>query len=97
LTSSVVDFGQSLPEKDLFLSYEHSRKSDLFVVVGSSLVVTPAADMPREALMAGAKLVIINQGETPFDSHAGLRFSEGIGEVMPSAVKKLKRLMGLFE
>jgi NAD-dependent deacetylase len=49
------------------LSYERARKSDLFVVVGSSLVVTPAADMPREALLSGIKLVIINQGETPFD------------------------------
>jgi NAD-dependent deacetylase len=43
---SVVDFGQSLPEKDLRLSFEHSRKSDLFEVVSSSLVVTPAAEMP---------------------------------------------------
>ena len=60
LVSSVVDFGQSLPEKDLRLSFEHSRKSDLFLVVGSSLVVTPAADMPLEALRSGAKLAIIN-------------------------------------
>jgi mono-ADP-ribosyltransferase sirtuin 6 len=97
LVSSVVDFGQSLPEKDLALSFEHSRKSDLFVVVGSSLVVTPAAEMPKEALTAGAKLVIINQGETPFDSHAHLRFYEGIGEILPRAVKRLKKLMGLFE
>jgi mono-ADP-ribosyltransferase sirtuin 6 len=96
LVSSVVDFGQSLPEKDLALSFEHSGKSDLFVVVGSSLVVTPAAEMPKEALMAGAKLVILNQGETPFDSHANLRFFEPIGEVLPKAVRKLKRLMGLF-
>lgn len=97
LVSSVVDFGQSLPEKDLALSFEHSRKSDLFVVVGSSLVVTPAAEMPKEALMVGARLVIINQGETPFDSHAQLRFFEPIGEVLPKAVRSLKRLMGLFE
>ena len=97
LVSSVVDFGQSLPEKDLALSFENSRKSDLFVVVGSSLVVTPAVEMPKEALMAGARLVIINQGETPFDAHAQLRFFEPIGEVLPKAVRKLKRLMGLFE
>jgi NAD-dependent SIR2 family protein deacetylase len=97
LVSSVVDFGQSLPQKDLALSYEHSRQSDLFMVVGSSLVVTPAADMPREALMAGAKLVILNQGETPFDAHAHLRFHEKIREVLPRAVKRLKRLMGWFE
>ncbi|UCE34048.1 MAG: sigma factor regulator FecR [Deltaproteobacteria bacterium] len=97
LVRSVVDFGESLPEKDLMLSFEHSRKCDLFVVVGSSLVVTPAADMPAEALRSGAKLVIINQGETPFDNHAHLRFHEGIGDVLPKAVKKLKGLMGLFE
>jgi NAD-dependent SIR2 family protein deacetylase len=97
LTTSVVDFGQSLPEKDLRLSFEHSQKSDLFVVAGSSLVVTPAADMPREALRSGAKLVIINQGETPFDPYVHLRFNEPIGEVLPMAVKRLKRLMGLFE
>ena len=97
LVSSVVDFGQSLPEKDLALSFDHSQKSDLFVVVGSSLVVTPAAEMPKVALMAGARLVIINQGETPFDSQAHLRFYEGIGEILPKAIKRLKKLMGLFE
>jgi NAD-dependent SIR2 family protein deacetylase len=97
LSSSVVDFGQPLPERDLRLSYEHSRRSDLFMVLGSSLVVTPAADMPREALRSGAKLVIINHGETPLDPHAHLRFREGIGDVLPRALKGLKRLMGLFE
>ena len=97
LKASVVDFGQRLPERDLILSFEHSQKSDLFIVAGSSLVVTPAADMPKEALRAGARLVIINQGETPFDFHAHLRFIEAIGEVLPRAVKRLKRLLGLFE
>lgn len=97
LTSSVVDFGQSLPEKDLMLSYKHSQQSDLFIVLGSSLVVTPAADMPQQALNAGAKLVIINQGDTPFDKYAHLRFHEKIGTVMTRAVKRLKGLMGMFE
>ena len=97
LTSSVVDFGQSLPGKDLMLSYKHSRQSDLFIVLGSSLVVTPAADMPREALNAGAKLVIINQGDTPFDKYAHLRFHEKIGTVLTRAVKRLKGQMGFFE
>jgi NAD-dependent deacetylase len=97
LVSSVVHFGQSLPQRDVSQSYEHSRKSDVFVVVGSSLVVTPAADMPREALMAGARLVILNQGVTPFDKHAHLRFHETIGDVLPGVVKRLKRIMGFFE
>ena len=49
--------------------------------------------MPRVALEAGAKLVIINQGETPYDAQAHLRFSESIREVLPAAVEKLKELM----
>lgn len=97
LTKSVVDFGEALPRKDLKMSFDHAGKCDLFVVVGSSLVVTPAADMPREALRSGAKLVIINQGETPFDRAANLRFHERIGDVLPRAVRRLRRLMGLFE
>jgi len=97
LVKSVVDFGEPLPEKDIRLSFEHSRKSDLFVVVGSSLVVTPAADMPREAVLSGARLVIMNRGETPFDEVASLRFHERIGDLLPRAVKRLKRLMGFFE
>ena len=93
LASSVVNFGQSLPRNALAASYQHSERCDLFVVVGSSLVVTPAADMPKVALEAGARLVIINQGETPFDRLANLRFREEIGEVLPPAVDRLKELM----
>ncbi len=93
LVSSVVNFGQSLPRKALEASYQHSKKCDLFIVVGSSLVVTPAADMPAVALEAGARLVIINDGNTPFDRLAHLRFWERIGEVLPPAVDRLKELM----
>ena len=93
LVSSVVNFGQSLPGKELADSFWHSRNCDLFIVVGSSLVVTPAADMPKVALESGARLVIINQGETPFDRVAHLRFEERIGEVLPPAVDRLEQLM----
>ncbi len=65
-------------------------------MVGSSLVVAPAAYMPREALSAGAKLVIINEGETPFDSVCHLRFDEKIGDVLPQAVSELKKLIGII-
>ena len=93
LVSSVVNFGQSLPRKALTDSYWHSERCDLFIVVGSSLVVTPAADMPKIALESGARLVIINQGETPFDRVTHIRFWEGAGEVLPPAVAGLKELM----
>jgi len=93
LVSSVVNFGQPLPRKALEASYQHSKKCDLFVVAGSSLVVTPAADMPKVALEAGARLVIINEGETPLDQPAHLRFWERTGKVLPPAVDQLKELM----
>lgn len=92
LVSTVVNFGDALPEKDLADSYEHSRRCDLFIVAGSSLVVYPAADMPRVALEVGAKLVIINQGETPYDEYAHLRFEEATGEVLPAAMELLQTL-----
>ena len=93
LTSSVVHFGDSLPTQDLTESSEHSQYCNLFIVVGSSLVVTPAADMPKVALEAGAHLVIINQGETPFDRVAHLRFHERAGEVLPNATQMLKEML----
>jgi len=93
LVSSVVNFGQSLPRKELADSYWHSQNCDLFIVAGSSLVVTPATDMPRVALQSGARLAIINKGETPLDRAAHLRFGERTGEVLPPAVDRLKKLM----
>lgn len=93
LASSVVNFGQPLPQRELADSYWHSRNSDLFIVCGSSLVVTPAADMPRVALQSGARLVIINKGETPFDRVCHMRFEERTGEVLSKAVAHLKELM----
>lgn len=74
-------------------AFQHSENCDLFIVVGSSLVVTPAADIPKVALAHGARLVIINQGETPFDRVAHLQFQESIGEVLPPVVAQLKELM----
>jgi NAD-dependent SIR2 family protein deacetylase len=93
LKSSVVGFGDSLPIKDLTDSFEHAQRCDLFVVIGSSLVVTPAANIPAVAFENGARLVIINKGETPLDEITQLRFEEGIVEVFPVAVERLKELM----
>ena len=93
MVPSVVNFGQSLPKKDLAEAIRHSQDCDLFIVVGSSLVVTPAADMPRLAIEYGAKLVIINKGATPLDRTASLLFTENIGRVLPPAVAQLKNIM----
>ncbi len=97
LVSSVVNFGDPLPRKELEDSFWHSKQCDLFIVVGSSLVVSPANEMPRAAVESGARLVIINQGETPLDRICHLRFQEKIGDVLPPAVDKLKELMRRLE
>ena len=93
LVSSVVNFGDPLPTKELYDAFYHSGQCDLFVVVSSSLVVSPANEMPRAALRSGARLVIINKGETPLDASCHLRFDEKIGKVLPPAVERLKELM----
>ena len=93
LSSSVVNFGDPLPEKELEEAEWHSRHCDLFIVVGSSLVVHPAADMPKTALESGGKLIIINQGETPLDRVCHLRFKERAGEVLTPAVAQLRELL----
>jgi len=93
LRSSVVGFGQPMPEKEMGEAYKHSEKSDLFIVAGSSLVVFPAADMPEVAYGNGARLVIINQGETPMDLEVDLRFWESTGVILHEVVAKLKGLM----
>jgi NAD-dependent deacetylase len=93
LVSSVVDFGDPIPSKAYKNASQHSRNCDLFIVVGSSLAVHPAAGMPEIAYESGAKLVIINAEETPFDSICHLRFWESIGVVLPLAVYQLKELI----
>ncbi|MFC2068319.1 Sir2 family NAD-dependent protein deacetylase [Chloroflexota bacterium] len=65
LALSVVNFGDSLLVKEVLDAEWHSQQSDLFIVLDSSLMVYPAADMPKVAVESGARLVIINQGETP--------------------------------
>jgi len=91
IISSVVNFDDPMPEKEMRLASEHSRRADLFFAIGSSLVVSPANEMPRIALSRGAKLILLNRGETPFDRDAHLRISDGIGDVLPAIVRALTR------
>jgi len=90
LISSIVNFGDPLPEDELYEAYKHSEKSDVFFVIGSSLVVSPAANMPGIAKKNGAKLIILNLQETPYDNIADLRFFEDINEVLLPIVERVK-------
>lgn len=82
LKPEVVFFGESLPPGVLSEAQIESSQCDLFMVIGSSLVVQPAATLPVMAKQTGAKLVIINKDPTPLDSHANLVFHNRASEVL---------------
>ena len=92
IISSIVNFGDSLPYDELEESIRRSEEADVFFVIGSSLVVTPAANMPGIAKRTGAKLIILNKGETPYDDVVDLRFDDLIEDVLPPIVKRVKEL-----
>lgn len=77
--SATISFGQSLNPVVMQRAHDAAVNSDLFIVCGSSLVVHPVALLPRTALNAGAKLVIVNQGETPYDASAALVSDADVG------------------
>jgi len=80
--SATISFGQSMPEQEVQDAQTASLACDLFIVLGSSLVVYPAAGFPVLAKRNGAKLVIINREETELDVIADLVAHEDIGDIM---------------
>jgi NAD-dependent SIR2 family protein deacetylase len=93
IISSIVNFGDPLPYDELEESIRRSENADVFFVIGSSLVVTPAANMPGIAKQNGAKLIIINKGETPYDFVCDLRFDDLIEDVLPPIIEKVKKIL----
>jgi NAD-dependent protein deacetylase/lipoamidase len=89
LISSVVNFGDPLPQAEMALADQHARQCDLMLVLGSSLVVQPAASLVGLALRSGARVFLANRGKTPYDEAAMLRVWTGIGSVIPPAVKRV--------
>ena len=94
LISSVVNFGDPMPQREMKLADQHARRCDLMLVLGSSLRVAPASGLVRLALGSGARAVLVNRGETPYDEVVTLGLWTGIGEVIPPAVDRAKRTLG---
>jgi NAD-dependent deacetylase len=80
--SATISFGQSMPHEPMARAQQVSLNCDLFLVLGSSLVVYPAAGFPLMAKRNGAVLVIVNREPTELDVYANLVLNEEIGEVM---------------
>jgi NAD-dependent deacetylase len=82
IKTATISFGQAMPEREMRRAEQLTLDCDLFLAVGSSLVVWPAAGFPLLAKRNGARLVIINREATEFDEIADLVVREDIGTVL---------------
>ena len=85
LKPDITFYGESLPQKAFMDAYNAFRHCDLALVLGTSLVVYPAASLPMERA-TGTPLAIVNRSATSADREAALVIHEGIGDVLPAAV-----------
>jgi len=93
LKTATISFGQAMPEAEMARAEAATLACDLFLVLGSSLVVYPAAGFPRLAKLNGAKLVIVNREPTEQDDFADLVIHAGTGETLRGALAALGESM----
>jgi NAD-dependent deacetylase len=86
----VVMFGESLAPDTMRRASAAARQADLVLSLGSSLTVTPAADVPLLAVRRGVPYVIVNRGATPHDSVATLTIEDDVGSVLARALSSLE-------
>ena len=89
LKSKTISFGQAMPEHEMNEAARLAQDADLFLAIGSSLVVEPAASLPRMAKSMGATLVILNNTPTPLDQAADLVINQPIGAVLERVLRAI--------
>jgi len=94
LKPDIVMFEEQLPVDVLQEAGRHALAADVFIVIGSTLTVYPAALMPQYAVRSGAELVIINLSNTPMDHQASVVIHAKAGETMTTVVEKVKVSLG---
>lgn len=87
--TATISFGQQMPEEPMLRAEAETQNCDLFLVLGSSLVVTPAALFPVKAKQYGARLAILNREPTPLDEMADLVLNAEIGPTLTEAMRDL--------
>lgn len=90
LRPDVVWFEEPLPDEEISLAQRASRSCDMFLCVGTSTVVYPAAELPFEALRCGATVVEINPQPTPLTDQARFVLTGAAGVVLPELIASLK-------
>lgn len=83
LKPTVVLFGEAMPAGAVQEAFDLAERADVILVVGSSLVVYPAADVPLMAIRSGARMIVVNAEPTPFDRLAEVVIHGRAGEVLP--------------
>ena len=91
LKAATISFGEAMPVDEMRRAEICSRECGLFIVIGSSLLVYPAASMPIIAKQAGSRLVIINYTPTDMDSQADIVIHDKAGPVMKAILDKVKQ------
>ncbi len=92
LKPDTISFGQAMPVAEVEKAVALSRQSDFFMVVGSTLLVQPAAHMPFYAKNNGAFLAIINLSETPCDQMCDVLIRQKAGQVLQQIVKEVEKI-----
>lgn len=93
LKSDTISFGQAMPADEVEKAIDLSRNCDFFLVVGSTLLVQPAALMPSYAKQSGAFLAIVNLSETPYDERCDVLIRGKAGEVLLEIVNTIRDLL----
>lgn len=87
LRPDVVWFGESLPAVGLYTAVNKARSCDLFLSIGTSSLVQPAASLPTAAIQAGIPTVEINPQRTPITAHMTFALTGPSGEILPQLIK----------
>jgi NAD-dependent deacetylase len=91
LKPAVVMFGQALDSRRVERAFRAAEVADLVIALGSTLVVTPAADVPLRAARRGIPYIIVNRGETAHDALATVRIDSDVGDVLSRALQGMGR------
>ncbi|MCL2380876.1 MAG: NAD-dependent deacetylase [Treponema sp.] len=93
LKPAITFFGDMLPMDALRAAVDEAQKSDLMLILGTSLTVYPAASIPQHTLRQGGEIVIVNNMPTPLDDMAALRFDD-LGEVFEALRNIMEKQYG---
>ncbi|MEQ1931524.1 MAG: Sir2 family NAD-dependent protein deacetylase [Parvularculaceae bacterium] len=89
IKTAVISFGQPMPEAEMARACDEARSCDLFLVLGSSLTVYPAAGLPLLARENGARLIIVNREATEQDAFADVVINAEIGPLLSATMARL--------